>query len=141
MKKGRANATNDTAMKKRENNSTVNIPERLEQTTYYTPLVDITENNDGFVFQADLPGVKPGNVDISYDNGGLTLDAKVQPRQAGEQRCVWREYGVGHFHRQFSIGAAVDVDGIKGELKNGELTLHVPKQESAKAKKIEIRTA
>jgi len=129
----------NTAIEKRENTS--NVPERMDQATWYTPLVDITETGDAFYFQADLPGVKAGDVDIQFENGVLTLDARVQPRQPEGHDYVWREYGVGHFHRSFTINTPVHVDGIKAELKNGELSLYVPKAESAKTRKIQIKTA
>jgi len=131
--------SNNTAIEKRE--STSSAPERLDQATWYTPLVDITETADGFFFQADLPGVKAGDVDVQFENGVLTLDARVRPRQPGGHDYVWREYGVGHFHRSFTINTPVHVDGIKAELKNGELSLYVPKAESAKTRRIEIKTA
>ena len=130
---------NNTAIEKRE--STTNTPERIEQPTYFAPLVDIVETGEEFVFQADLPGVKAGDVDVSYDNGVLTIEGRVHPRQPEGQSYVWREYGVGHFYRSFSLSTPVNVDGIKAELKNGELTLYVPKSESAKPKRIKIQTA
>jgi len=127
----------DTAIQKQENN--VQVPERIQQQSYYTPLVDITENDEGFLFQADLPGVTPGDVDVSYENGALTIAAKVQPRQPAGHRYVWREYGVGHFYRQFSLSTPVNADGIRAQLKAGVLELYVPKAESAKARKIPIK--
>ena len=129
----------NTAIQKNEN--TVNIPERIDQATYFTPLVDIIENNDAFIFQADLPGVKAGDVDISYENGVLTILGKAQPRHTKDQNYIWSEYGIGHFYRQFTIGADVNVDGIKAQLKNGVLELHVPKAEFAKTRKIQIKTS
>jgi HSP20 family protein len=132
----------NTAIQKTEKQENrIDVPERLDQSTYFTPLVDIIENNDAFIFQADLPGVKAGEVDINYENGVLTIMGKAQPRQTGELNYVWREYGVGHFYRQFTIGADVNVDGIKAELKNGVLELYVPKAETAKTRKIQIKTA
>jgi HSP20 family molecular chaperone IbpA len=128
----------NTAIEKREN--TAGLPERTEQATYFTPLVDIIENNDEFLFQVDLPGVKAGDVDVSYENGVLSIEGKVHPRQNPAQGYVWREYGVGHFYRQFSVGTPVNPDGIKAELKGGVLELHVPKSESAKTRRIEIKT-
>jgi len=128
----------DTAIEKRENR--VDVPERIDQGTWYTPLVDIYETGDEFIFQADLPGVKPGDIDVSFENGVLTLDARVQPRQPQDQEYVWQEYGVGHFYRQFSLNTPVDVNGIKAELKHGELKLTVPKAENARTRKIRIKT-
>jgi len=129
----------NTAIEKREN--TASMPERTEQVTYFTPLVDIIETGDEFLFQADLPGVEAGDVDVSYENGTLSISGKVHPRQPAGQSYVWQEYGVGHFYRQFSLNTPIDPDGIKAELKNGVLELHVPKAESAKTRRIEIKTA
>ena len=128
-----------------EKQDTVNVPERIEQgqpqdrATWYTPLVDIVENSDGFVFQADLPGVKSEDLDVTFEAGVLTISAKVHPRQPRGHGYVWREYGVGHFYRQFTIDAPVNADGIRAEFKNGVLDLYVPKTESAKTRKIEIK--
>lgn len=129
----------NTAIEKREGNA--NVPERIEQATYFTPLVDIIETGEEFVFQADLPGVTAEDVDVSYENGVLTIEGRVQPRQPEGRSYVWREYGVGHFYRQFSLNGEINPDGIRAELKNGVLELHVPKAESAKTRRIEIRTA
>lgn len=139
----------NTAMEKRqskqtENQNIVNVPDRsaqaAEPTAYYTPLVDIVETGDAFIFQADLPGVRGEDLDIQFDNGTLTIDAKVRPRRQGGS-YLWREYGVGHFHRSFSLSSPIDVDRIKAELANGELTLTVPKHESARPRKIEVKTS
>ena len=127
----------NTAIEKRQN--TANLPERIEQATYYTPLVDIIENDDGFLFQADLPGVQAGDVDVSFENGVLTIAGRVQPRQAEGHSYVWREYGIGHFYRQFTLQTPVNADAIRAELKAGVLELYVPKAESAKARKIPIK--
>jgi HSP20 family molecular chaperone IbpA len=143
----------NTALEKRQNSSyenksdIVNVPDRSAQsaaqytTTYYTPLVDIAETNEAFVFQADLPGVRSEDLDIRFDNGTLTIDGKVQRRGPAERGYLWREYGIGHFNRSFSLSTPIDVDGIKAELRNGELTLTVPKAASARRRKIEIKSS
>ena len=135
--------TNNTAIEKRQNEqSNVNVPARVDAApTYYTPLVDVIESGEAFEFQADLPGVKAGDVDVSFENGVLTIEGKVTPRQPANHNYLWREYGVGHFYRSFNIETPVDPDGIKAQLKNGVLELYVPKAETAKTRKIEIRTA
>ena len=132
----------NTAIEKTRNNeeNTVNVPARIEQApVWYTPLVDVIENAEAFVFQADLPGVKAGDVDVSFENGTLTIQAKLQPRQPANGQYLWREYGVGHYYRSFNIETPVNVDGILAELKNGVLELWVPKAEQARAKKIQIK--
>jgi HSP20 family protein len=115
--------------------------QRTEPATVFTPLVDVWETHEAFYFEADLPGVKSGDVDVSYENGALTIAAKVQPRQAAGASYAWQEYGVGHFYRSFAISTPVDADGIRAELKDGVLKLYVPKQESARVKKIDVRSA
>ena len=130
---------NDAAIQKRENRE--NMPECMTQATYFTPLVDIVETADSFMFLADLPGVKAGDIDISFENGVLTIEGKVSPRQGAQQQYVWREYEVGHFYRQFTLSTQVNPDAIRAEFKNGVLELHVPKAESAKTRKITIQTA
>ena len=137
-KNNETNANAETAIEKRQQAGTVNVPERIEQTAYYTPLVDVIENDDAFVFQADLPGVKAGDVDVTYENDVLTIQAKVSPRQPAGRRYVWREYGVGHFYRSFTVDRPVNVDGIRAEMKNGVLELYVPKAESSKPRKIKV---
>ena len=132
------NTDAETALEKRPQAGTVNVPERIEQTTYYTPLVDVIEDDDAFVFQADLPGVKAGDLDVSYDNDVLTIEAKVNPRQPAGHRYAWQEYGVGHFYRSFSVNTPVNVDGIRAELKDGVLELYLPKAESSKPRKIKV---
>jgi len=128
----------NTAISKKENQQPV--AERMAQGHFFTPLVDIVENENEFVFQADLPGVKSGDVDISYENGVLTIDGRPQQRQPAGHNYLWQEYGVGRFYRQFTLDTPVNVDAIRAELKDGELTLHVPKAEHARTRKIQIKS-
>ena len=135
--------SNNTAIEKRaESSNTVTVPARQEQApeAWYTPLVDVIENDEAFVFQADLPGARPDDVDVNFRDGELTIAARVAPRLPAGQNYVWREYGVGHFYRSFNIEAAIDPDGIKAQMKNGVLELYVPKAESARARKIQIQS-
>lgn len=125
------------AIEKRE--STSLAPERIHQAAYYTPLIDIAETNSQFYFQADLPGVRSEDLDIQFENGHLTIHGKLREPERKGQECLWSEYGTGHFYRSFEINTPVQVDGIRAELKNGELTLVVPKAEAAKARKIQIK--
>ncbi len=126
-------------IEKREGRS--NMPERVDQGEFFTPLVDIAETDDAFCFQADLPGVKAGDVDVNYDDRVLSISGKVRPRQRDDQSHIWQEYGVGNFHREFTINTPINVDGIRAELKNGELTLTVPKAEHARTRKVQIQAA
>lgn len=130
----------NSAIQKRENQALAS-PERIDQAIQFTPMVDIIENNEEFVFHADLPGVKAGDVEVSYENGVLTIGGKVHPRRPADQPYLWQEYGIGNFYRQFTLNTPVNPDGIRAELRNGVLELHAPKTESAKTRKIQIKAA
>ena len=105
---------------------------------YYTPRVDILETEDELVLFADVPGVGPDMVDIKYENGELTLQARCKPRQS-ETSYALCEYGVGDFYRVFTLDESINADKISAEIKNGVLTLHLPKSEAVKPKKIKVK--
>ncbi|HEV3083864.1 MAG TPA: Hsp20/alpha crystallin family protein [Gemmataceae bacterium] len=105
---------------------------------YYTPRVDILETEDELVLFADVPGAGPDTVDIKYENRELTLQARCMPRQS-ETRYVLCEYGVGDYYRVFTLDESINADKISAEIKNGVLTLHLPKAEAVKPKKIKVK--
>jgi len=115
----------------------VSRPESTYQTTY-TPRFDIWEGAEELILYGDLPGVAPENVDIQFENRELTVLGKVEPRRQGASLLAG-EYGVGDFARTFTISEAVDGEKISAEMHNGVLTLHLPKSEQAKPRKIEVK--
>lgn len=119
---------------------TQTIPARAEytQSTCYTPRVDIVETNDELVVYADMPGVKPDEVDVRFENGELTLHGRCETPNDG-RNLLAAEYGVGDFYRTFSVSQDIDVDRVAAELKQGVLTLHLPKAEAVKPKKIRVQ--
>jgi len=104
----------------------------------YTPRVDIMETEEESLLLADLPGVKPADADVRFDNGELIIDGRCAPRQEGANYLL-SEYGVGDFYRAFSISEDIDWQKISAELKNGVLTVHLPKAETVKPKKITVK--
>ena len=124
---------------KRTQHETVH-PERARRGRAYVPNADIIENDDEFLVLADVPGVKAGNVDVTYEQGILEIHAQVEPRRdEARTNYLLREYGVGDYYRSFRLGGQIDVAGIQAELKNGVLTLHLPKATPAKRKQIEVK--
>ncbi|GBD36809.1 Spore protein SP21 [bacterium HR36] len=122
---------------KKEHRGEITTAEPVRTVTY-SPRVDVVETADELVLYADLPGVRPEDLDIRYENGELTLHGKVQPRlEKGE--FLLREYGVGDFYRTFTIGEEIDSDKISAELKQGVLVLHLPKHEAIKPKRIAVK--
>jgi HSP20 family protein len=104
----------------------------------YTPRVDIMESEEESLLLADLPGVRPEDVDVHFDNGELIIDGRCAPRHEGANYLL-SEYGVGDFYRAFSISEQIDWQKISAELKNGVLTVHLPKAETVKPKKIAVK--
>ena len=105
----------------------------------YTPRVDIREKGDEILLYADLPGVAPEDLDIRFEEGELSIHGKVATRHEG-LRDKHREYGIGDFHRSFTIDESIDGQAISAELSNGVLTLRLPKTEKVKARRIEVQS-
>lgn len=106
----------------------------------YTPRVDILENEEELLLYADLPGAKEGDVDIRFENGELTLHSRRANVPAPAEPWLW-ESQAGDFFRAFRITERIDGGKIWAELKNGVLTLHLPKVEAAKPRKIAVKGA
>jgi HSP20 family protein len=121
---------------------------RTEQTTpegtrggvYFTPRVDIFETDKGLTLTADLPGVRPEDLDLRYDKGELLLHGRVAPRTVNGTLLL-SEYEVGDFYRVFTIHESIDSAQISAEFKNGVLTVDLPKVKAAQPKQISIRAS
>ena len=125
-----------TALQKDGRRTEVRQPEPTSA-LQYTPRVDIVEMEDELLLFADLPGVKPQDVDVRFENGELVLHGRCAPRQQ-EVDYLLSEYGVGDFYRVFTVTEDIDADKISAELKNGVLTVHLPKAEVAKPRRITV---
>jgi HSP20 family protein len=104
----------------------------------FTPHVDVLETDDELLLLADVPGVQPESIDVRFERGQLSLHGRCPARQA-HGAPVSTEYAVGDFYRAFAIQADVDADKIAAELKNGELTVHLPKAAKARPKRISVQ--
>jgi HSP20 family protein len=102
--------------------------------------VDIVAKNDELLLVADIPGTTAEGVDIDYERGTLTLRARVEPRERGASATpILLEYGVGDYERTFQVGEGIDAQRIRAEYRNGVLTLHLPKTEAIKPRKIAVQ--
>ena len=112
-------------------------PEQTYQSTF-VPRFDIWEGDDELLLFGDLPGVDVDDLDIRFENRELTIHGNVSPRYEGEM--LYGEYGIGDFHRTFTIGDAIDAEKISAEMHSGVLKLHLPKSEKVKPRRIEVKT-
>jgi len=104
--------------------------------------LDVSENDDEFVVKASLPGVNPDDIDITYDKDTLTIKGEIQEEKEEEddgRRYYLRERRYGSFSRSFSLPSAIKADAIAATYESGVLTLHLPKAEEAKAKRIQVK--
>ncbi len=107
--------------------------------TTWAPAVDIYETEHELVVKADLPDVRPEDLDIRVENNILTIrgDRKFE-KKVDEKNYLRVERTYGSFSRSFSLVNTVNSEAIKADYKNGVLTLTIPKREEAKPKQIKV---
>ncbi len=100
--------------------------------------MDLFKSGDHYVLLADLPGVDPGSVDVSVDNGTLTIRAERSARSDEAVEWIASERFTGSYMRQISLGDGVSTDNISATYDNGVLSLSIPLAEKAKARRIDV---
>jgi len=115
--------------------------ERTRTGRCYRPNVDILEQKDELLVLADMPGAKSDSIDVKFEDGMLEIHAAVPPRACDEQECLLQEYGVGDYYRSFQISESIDAGKISAQYADGVLTLHLPKAEALKPRKIAVAGA
>lgn len=113
--------------------------ERTRTGDVYRPLVDILEDKDELILVADLPGARSDSIDINFEDGELTIQGRVEPRYNPDRQLLLAEYGLGDFYRTFRVSEQIDSSRIHATYADGVLTVHLPKVEAAKPRKIEVR--
>jgi HSP20 family protein len=103
--------------------------------------VDVRRDGDKLVIEASVPGFKPEAVNVTVDNGVLTIDAQHQEEsEKTEQDFIRRERYQGRYFRQLTLGEKVDGDKAKAEFKDGILTVTVPLISKPEPKRIPVST-
>ena len=107
--------------------------------TPWVPAVDILENEHELVVKADLPDIKPEELDIRVENNILTIRGERKFEKKSEEKNYLRvERSYGSFARSFSLASTVNTEAIKADYKDGVLALSIPKREEAKPKQIKV---
>lgn len=113
-----------------------------ERMVGYVPLFDVRETKDSYVFKADLPGFREQDVDLNVTGNRLTVAGKREAEQAEETDTYYcSERSFGAFTRSFTLPEGIDADRIQADLKEGILTVRVPKSAEAQPKRISISSA
>ena len=107
--------------------------------TTWAPAVDIYEGEHELVVKADLPDIKPEELDVRVENNILTIRGERKfERKVDEKNYLRVERAYGSFARSFSLANTVNSEAIKADYKDGVLTLSIPKREEAKPKQIKV---
>jgi HSP20 family protein len=117
--------------------------EKKEETTVparvFLPNADIYETNDALNVVLEMPGVEKNSVEIRVEDGVLKIDGRLDFSKYQGLQPLYTEYNVGHYSRSFRLSSKIEQNKIGAELKDGVLSLVLPKVEEAKPRTIEVR--
>jgi len=105
----------------------------------YRPNVDILEKDDELVVLADVPGAVAEKIDVDFADGILSVRAPVDASRTDGRKYLAQEFGIGDYYRSFRVSQEIDPSRIAAECADGVLTLHLPKAESVKPRKITVQ--
>ncbi len=108
----------------------------------FNPGFEVKETKDAYMFKADLPGVKESDIEVSLTGNRLTVEGKreAEKREEGETFFAY-ERSYGSFTRAFTLPEGIDAEHMRADLKDGVLTIALPKKPEAKPRKIAIGTS
>jgi len=110
---------------------------RLSREQYVAPEVNIYETNDGYVLQAEMPGVGKDGLEVTLEANELTIiGRRVRETSAGEP--IFRERHQADYRRVFELDPAIDTTKVSARMEQGVLTLTLPKSERVKPRKITV---
>lgn len=103
----------------------------------FSPAIDVRANSDAIVLTADVPGIKQEDLEVTLEDGVLTIKGQRRYEGAGKDK-VWLGRSYGSFERSFTLPDTVDPEHLSADLADGVLTVRVPQQPKAKPRKISI---
>ena len=125
-------------------NSTLTQPESKKpavpganRVNYLTPPANIREDKDGYVLEAEMPGVAKDGLELTVENGELVIVGRRTAVQPGG-KVVYRESRGFDYRRTFELDPSIDTTKISAKLDQGVLTLHLPKTDAVKPRKIAV---
>jgi HSP20 family molecular chaperone IbpA len=103
------------------------------------PLVDIFETGDGITVQAEMPGVSKDRLNVQADRNGLLLEGDIVIDMPQGIEAVYADVRATRYRRSFNLSGELDTDRIEATLKDGVLTVHIPKRAQITPRQIEVR--
>jgi len=120
-----------------KNDEKTSAPSNGQRTGFLTPLANILETGDGYVLEAEMPGVNKEGLEITVENGELVIFGRRAVRET-KGREVYRESRPLDYRRVFELDPSIDSVKINEKIEQGVLRLHLPKAESVKPRKITV---
>jgi len=114
--------------------------ERTRETRLFMPRVDIYETKDNIHLIADIPGAEQDSIDITLEKNILSIEARVASEKPIDYSLTYAEYGIGDFNRKFTLSNEIEKDGIVAVVKDGVLSLTLPKAGPAKTQRISVKS-
>jgi HSP20 family protein len=111
--------------------------ETAQRVEYFTPRVDLHQDADGYTLEVEMPGVNKQGVEITVEDGKLVLGGH-RPLAGEFGRSVHRERKAGEYRRVFDLDPSIDATKISARVEQGLLTVHLPKAEAVKPRKITV---
>jgi len=105
------------------------------------PAVDVFEDASGITLLADMPGVSKDRLELRVEGDSLSIEGSMQPQTPEGLEAVYAEVRVPRFRRSFTLSRELDTSKIDANLKDGVLTLRIPKQAHAQPRRIEVRSS
>ncbi|EFH10544.1 Hsp20/alpha crystallin family protein [Pseudoroseomonas cervicalis] len=116
-------------------------PEAARNTPVWRPLADIQQTREGIVLMLEMPGVAPEDVDITLERRVLTIRGRGRQPEPEALRAVHREYEPGDYERAFTLSEDFDESRIEATVKDGVLTLRLPRAAEARPRTIRVSAA
>jgi len=113
-------------------------PESTIPARVFVPVADIFETDQSLTVILEMPGVNKDSVDIKVENDVLTIEGWIDFGRYEGLQPLYTEYNIGNYARSFQLSSKIDQDRISAELKDGVMTLVLPKSEKAKPRKISV---
>jgi HSP20 family protein len=123
-------------------NTTLSKPQKqsgsaTERPNFLTPLANIVETSDGYLLEAEMPGVSKDGLELSVENGELTIVGRRLPMET-KGEALYRESRPWDYRRVFELDPSIDASKITAKMDQGVLRLTLPKAESVKPRKIAV---
>jgi len=105
---------------------------------FVAPRVDIETTDDGYVIRAEMPGVEKGGLEITIDNGEMTILGRRKPTDFTAE-LIYREIRPHDFRRVYELDPSIDTTKVSAKIDDGILTVRLPKAETVKPRKISVQ--